>query len=171
MGACDHCGKTILFGGVKQDGLRFCNQQCRKAGELVLQSRRIPQEIVAQALAKVVDANCPVCNGPGPVDVFTSHRVFSAVVVTSWRSLPRVSCRSCATKAQLVSTLYSFFLGWWGIPWGFLLTPVQIVRNLAGLTQEASREHPSKKLEDLVRARLAAEGTGAAAPEKMARAA
>jgi len=173
MSACNRCGKTILFGGVKEDGLRFCSRQCRQAGELLLQSQRIPEQVVAQAMAKVVEGSCPVCSGPGPVDVFFSHRVFSAVVVTSWRSVPRVSCRGCATKAQLGSALYSFLLGWWGIPWGFLVTPVQIVRNLAGLAKDADRSRPSKELEQFVRARLAdqALATASNVPENVARAA
>jgi hypothetical protein len=29
---CTHCGTTILFGGVKEDGLSFCNKKCREAG-------------------------------------------------------------------------------------------------------------------------------------------
>lgn len=154
MSRCTHCGTTILFGGVSEDGQRFCNEKCHQAGGLVLQSQRLPPEMVAEAVAKVVEGNCPVCGGPGPVDVFTSYRVFSAVVVTSWRNTPRVSCRGCATKAQLLSTLYCFFLGWWGIPWGFVMTPIQIVRNLAGLSHGADPSRPSKLLESIVRTRL-----------------
>jgi hypothetical protein len=114
---------------------------------------------VARALAQVVEGNCPVCGGPGPVDVFASYRVHSAVVVTTWKSLPRISCRGCATKSQLAGALYCFLLGWWGIPWGLVLTPIQIVRNLAGLTKDADRSRPSKLLEAVVRARLASEAS------------
>jgi len=159
MSQCTHCGTTILFGGVNEGGQRFCNEKCHEAGRLALQSQRLPPEVVAQAVAEVVEGNCPVCGGRGPVDVFTSYRVFSAVVVTSWRNTPRVSCRGCATKAQLLSTLYCFFLGWWGIPWGFVMTPIQIVRNLAGLSREADATRPSKMLETMVRMRLVSEAS------------
>ena len=27
MAQCDYCGATILFGGVKENGLRFCSPQ------------------------------------------------------------------------------------------------------------------------------------------------
>jgi len=168
MKSCAHCGTTILFGGVSEDGHRFCNAKCHEAGKLALQSQRIPPEVVARAVAEVAGGNCPVCNGPGPVDVFTSYRVLSALVVTSWRNTPRVSCRGCATKSQLVSTLYSFFLGWWGIPWGFIMTPVQIVRNLAGLSQEADPARPSKLLETMVRTGLARQASTQPAAKRAA---
>lgn len=157
MTKCAHCGTTVLFGGRKTDGLTYCNDTCLERGTLVLRSQTLAPERVADAMAEVVDGPCPVCKGPGPVDVFVSHRVLSALVVTTWKTVPRISCRGCATKAQLGSTLYSLLLGWWGFPWGLLMTPVQIVRNLAGLSREADRERPSAQLENLVRMRLATE--------------
>jgi hypothetical protein len=173
MKRCGHCGTTILFGGVKEDGLAFCNAKCHQAGAHARTARDIPDDVVVRAAAEVAAGNCPVCSGPGPVDVFTSHRVFSAVVVTSWQSLPRISCRGCATKAQIRDTLFSTFLGWWGIPWGFLLTPVQIFRNLAGLTRNADGPQPSALLQSFVRASLAARGAAqpAAAEASLRRAA
>ena len=35
---------------------------------------------------------------------------------------------------SLPYTLISFFLGWWGIPWGFIYTPQVIYKNLNGGT-------------------------------------
>jgi hypothetical protein len=29
-------------------------------------------------------------------------------------------------------TVLSFFLGWWGFPWGFIYTPMTIIENLGG---------------------------------------
>jgi hypothetical protein len=29
-------------------------------------------------------------------------------------------------------TVLSFFLGWWGIPWGFIYTPIVLFSNLTG---------------------------------------
>lgn len=168
MKACAHCGTSILFGGRKNDGQTYCNDTCMERGTLVLRSRELPPEVVARAMAEVVDGNCPVCDGPGPVDVFVSHRVISALVATTWKTIPRISCRGCATKAQLGNTLTSFLLGWWGFPWGLLMTPVQIVRNLAGLSREADREHPSEQLESLVRMKLATQAQVEPAPRRAA---
>ena len=37
-----------------------------------------------------------------------------------------------AVVKGLPYTLLSFFLGWWGIPWGLIRTPIAIVTNLSG---------------------------------------
>lgn len=29
-------------------------------------------------------------------------------------------------------TLISLFLGWWGLPWGFIYTPWSIIQNMSG---------------------------------------
>lgn len=37
-----------------------------------------------------------------------------------------------AAAASLPYCLITLMLGWWGVPWGLLLTPVVIWRNLSG---------------------------------------
>ncbi len=34
--------------------------------------------------------------------------------------------------ASLPFNLITFFLGWWGVPWGLMITPVVLLRNLTG---------------------------------------
>lgn len=34
--------------------------------------------------------------------------------------------------AALPYNLITFFLGWWGVPWGLMVTPVILFRNLTG---------------------------------------
>lgn len=36
------------------------------------------------------------------------------------------------TSKSIGYTLLSLFLGWWGIPWGFIYTPMCLVTNLGG---------------------------------------
>lgn len=157
MASCAYCGTTILFGGVKENELRFCNQECYQNGRVVALSRDIPKNVVDEQVRGVHRGVCPKCKGSGPVDVHTSYRVYSALVVTSWRSIPRVSCRSCGIKGQLGNTLFSLILGWWGFPWGIIMTPVQIVRNISGMMKGPDETKPSDKLENLVRIHLASQ--------------
>jgi hypothetical protein len=49
--------------------------------------------------------------------------------------------------------LFSLACGWWGVPWGPIVTIVQIVRNIVGKETDPSK--PSPQLEKLVRLRLA----------------
>jgi hypothetical protein len=37
-----------------------------------------------------------------------------------------------AVMRGLPYTLLSFFLGWWGFPWGLIYTPMVIIQNLGG---------------------------------------
>ena len=157
MAKCTYCGSTVLFGGVKEEDARFCNAECQEGGRLIAAAADVPEDVLAKRVGEVVEDDCPRCGGSGPVDVFTSHRVMSAIFVTSWKNLPEISCRGCATKCQLGGVLYSVLLGWWGFPWGLVMTPVQITRNLMGLSKSADPENPSKHLTEMVRIQLAAE--------------
>ncbi len=100
---------------------------------------------------------CPKCQGPGPVDVHVSYRIWSAVFLTSWKNTPRVSCRTCGVKSQLGDAAFSLVLGWWGVPWGLLITPVQIIRNIVAMVKGSSDDGPSASLERMIGLALAAE--------------
>ena len=90
-----------------------------------------------------------------------SRRVWSALVLTSWSSRPAVTCGSCGTKSKLGNLVYCLFLGWWGLPFGLLITPVQIGRNLVALFTGPDPSTPSPKLENILRLHLAAQATSA----------
>lgn len=157
MASCAYCGTTILFGGVKDGNRRFCNAKCQTGGALVDLAQQLPDTSVQQVVREVHQGTCPKCGGSGPVDVHTSYRVWSAVLLTQWSNKPQVSCRKCGVKAQLGNTAFSAVLGWWGFPWGLILTPVQVVRNLWAIVSPPDAAHPSAKLENQVRLNLAAQ--------------
>lgn len=116
MPKCAYCNSTILFGGKRDGDLRFCNDECLEGGAIIAESLAIPEDTVRQEVWKIHQGPCPLCNGQGPVDVHASHWIWSVLIVSSWNSKPQLSCRRCGIKAQLGSALFSFFLGWWGIP-------------------------------------------------------
>ena len=156
MTKCDYCGSTILFGGTRDAERRYCNATCAAQGTLAARSREVPEEAVRAEVARIHRGPCPQCNGAGPVDVQTSYRVWSALYVTRWSSRPQVACRRCGTKARIADTLFSLVLGWWGFPWGLLITPVQIVRNVSGLFRASASGSPSPQLAGMVRLHMAA---------------
>jgi len=152
---CDYCGSTILFGGKRDGEFRFCNDRCHQSGVLLAVSRQVPDNLVQQQVWSVHQGRCPRCGGTGPTDVHVSHRVWSALVLTSWASRPQVSCRRCGMKSQAGDALFSLVLGWWGFPWGLVMTPVQIGRNLVGLAKGPDPTKPSPQLEKIVRMSMA----------------
>jgi len=157
MAKCDYCGSTIIFGGKRDANGRFCNQKCQARGTLLAISRQIPETAVQEQVWKFHQGPCPKCNGSGPVDVHVSHKVWSAIALTQWSSMPQTSCRSCGVKSQVGGALFSLVLGWWGFPWGLLLTPIQIGRNVFGMVRPPEPSKPSAQLEKIVRMTMAAQ--------------
>ena len=163
MKKCAYCGTTIVFGGKKHEDhkdLEFCSEKCLHKGIkglLLDKAKDIPEEKIIKTVEEVHSGRCPKCNGPGPVDAYTSHSVYSLLFFTSWYSTPHICCRSCGTKSQFGGIILSLVLGWWGFPWGFLMTPVQIIRNIHGLFSAPSPSMPSEELKNRVRLLLAAE--------------
>jgi hypothetical protein len=91
----------------------------------------------------------------------TSYWVWSMVILTFWNKNPRLSCRRCGEKAVFSDLWKSVLLGWWGIPFGPILTVVQTFRNVRVLLRsDASR--PSRALVASVGMRLTEEATAAA---------
>jgi hypothetical protein len=159
MNRCAYCNTLILFGGVRDKGMQFCNAACHASGQTLIVARSIPEEVLSKYAGEIHQGVCPVCRGKGPVDVHTSYFVWSALVLTSWSSKPRICCRACGIKNQLGSTLGSALVGWWGFPWGILVTPIQIVRNLVALCSPPAPSKPSDSLRKLAAINLAARFT------------
>ena len=157
MARCAYCNTTILFWGKKDGEFRFCNSECQKKGALAQAASSLPAVEVLRYVATVHRGACPRCSGPGPVDVHTSYRVWSALVMTSWASRPTLCCKSCGTKRKLGDAVFSLLLGWWGFPWGVLITPMQLARNLIALARTPDPAAPSEGMEKLLRLGMAAE--------------
>lgn len=150
MARCDYCRTTILFGGVRDRGYRFCNATCQENGSVLMAFTQISPEVLEQQVRAIHEGMCPLCSGRGPVDVHTSHRVWSALLLTSWVSRPQICCRKCGRMEKIKDSLFSLFLGWWGFPWGLIVTPIQIMRNLVGLLRQPDPSKPSHQLRRLI---------------------
>lgn len=157
MAKCDYCDSTIIFGGKRDANGRFCNQKCQARGTLLAVSRQIPEPTVQERVWKEHQALCPRCSGAGPIDVHVNHKIWSVVFLTSWNSSPRICCRSCGLKGQIGGTVFSLLFGWWGIPHGIILTPIQIFRNLIGIVHPPDPAKPSAQFEKILRMNLATE--------------
>jgi|SRR5579863_2666675 len=157
MAKCGYCGSTIIMGGAYAGGQRYCNNRCANNAAVLAVAQHIPQEVFEQQVEQVYRGNCPRCGGAGPVDVHKIHQVWSVLVLTRWSSRLQVSCRSCATKSQLGGAAFSAVCGWWGIPWGLILTPVQITRNVMGMFGGPKGSQASDALRRLVLVNMGAQ--------------
>jgi hypothetical protein len=155
MSTCANCGETILFGGVKYGTLTFCRKRCFNNNPIVQIAVTLPEEEIQELVQKIHEGTCPICGGHGPVDIHSSCRVVSFLFATSYQTNQRISCRSCAAKANFTNGLISLLFGWWGIPWGILMTPFYLLRNFWGLICPVSTLEPSEKLKEHVRLMIA----------------
>jgi len=160
MASCAYCNSTIFFGGKILGEFRFCNATCENNGHMVITANKIPLVVVTKYVKEIYNGNCPVCNGFGPVDAHSSHRIFSVLVMSSWNSQVAICCKRCGNKNKIKDIFFSLFLGWWGFPWGLLITPVQIGRNIYGIIFTSNSAGPSKTLEKILRIHLATEAEG-----------
>ena len=156
MASCANCGQAILFGGVKQGTLRFCNQRCYNAARQNLNlDVRVPEDEVEEAATAFHQGDCPCCGGPGPVDFHFSYRVMSFLVFTQFQTIPKISCRSCAQKSKIGNLLVTLFLGWWGVPFGLIITPVYLCKNIYSIFFPVADDTPSDQLREFVRSNIA----------------
>jgi hypothetical protein len=156
MAACACCDATVLFGGTRVGDRRYCNAHCAARGPLQSVLPHVPQEAAREQALQIFRGRCPHCAGPGPVDVHAAHTIWSAVVLTSWQSTRLFACRACATKQQALAALKSLLLGWWGIPWGVLGTPITLGRNLYAMATHRNLRAPSAALLQQARVVIAA---------------
>ncbi len=157
MATCSTCGTTILLGGKSSGVLRFCSDRCLARGRHLAFAAQVPDTAVEEHARRILAAPCPLCHGSGPVDVHNAYTIWSALYVTSWKTTGHISCRACGRKAQVRALAFSAVFGWWGFPWGFVMTPVQIARNIGGLRRGSSATEPSRELCREARLALAAQ--------------
>ncbi len=150
MAKCATCNSTILFGAKRHNGLEFCNDKCLRSGVLFPVLNNIPEDVVNEAVRNVHEGACPKCEGRGPVDIHTSHSIWSLFIMTQWKSTPRMLCRSCGIKSQLWEAFTAAIVGWWGVPWGIFGTPIQIARNIGGVIKGPDPLVPSEELKRVI---------------------
>jgi hypothetical protein len=154
---CDYCDSSARFSSVLDGGQRFCSTDCLVYARLMEISEDIsPADILAEAQA-IKRGACPVCQqSKSRIEVRTSYRVWSALVFTQWSRRALICCHSCGRIANAEAAAFSTLLGWWGLPWGLIMTPVQVVSNIAEMFRSRSEPEPSPELLQAARIELAA---------------
>lgn len=155
MALCVYCSTTVIFGGVKDEAGFFCSERCKQSHELLQKAERVPYQKVQQKMRDLHQGACPQCGRPGPVDVHRSYWACSGLFVTKWNDIPVLCCRRCGRRSQVGAIFYSLALGWWGLPWGIIVTPMQIWKNVKAILHPPDKRRPSPELEKLVRVGMA----------------
>jgi hypothetical protein len=153
---CDFCGRSARFSRVKDEGQKFCSKTCLLNARLMEASVDIPEQAIAKRAMEIRDGACPSCQRlESHVEVRKSYWVWSALVLTRWGTSAKVCCTRCGIQSNLGSILYCLSLGWWGIPWGIFITPVQIIANVGAMFRRIDPTQPSEELIQATRLQLA----------------
>lgn len=152
---CDHCGKSSGIAPVHDGEQTFCSIGCRDHMRIMEAAADFDDDAIHRHAQALQHGPCPQCRRQGsPVEVRRSYHVWSALFITRWGTTSKPGCRACGIRANLLDAGYSAALGWWGFPFGLLMTPVQILRNLGEALMRDRARPPSPELLDLARADL-----------------
>jgi len=155
MASCATCNSFILFGGKKAEGFRFCNKKCLEKGGIYIEASKVTDAEI-DALSREIHAGiCPLCQERSGVEVRKSYDIASFVFHTRYQTFKHVCCRVCALKKQAIDFTGSLLLGWWGVPWGLLMTPVQLVNNVIAMLFPPNYDSPSQDLREAARMMIA----------------
>ncbi|SFK97047.1 hypothetical protein SAMN04487938_2714 [Lysobacter sp. cf310] len=152
---CDRCGKSCGVATVHDGGQTFCGPACREHMRIMEAAADYDDDAVHRHAQTLQHGPCPHCQRQGsPIEVRRSYHVWSALFITRWGTTSKVRCRACGIRANLLDAGYSATLGWWGFPFGLLMTPVQILRNLGEMVMRDRARPPSPELLEFARADL-----------------
>lgn len=155
MASCASCNSFILFGGEKADDFRFCNKKCLEEGKIYIEASKVSETEIGLLADEIYRDVCPKCEKRSGVEVHKSYEIASFIFYTRYQTLKHICCRVCARKKQLTDFFGSLFLGWWGVPWGILMTPVQLVKNIIAMLRPPKTDAPSQDLKDSARMMIA----------------
>jgi hypothetical protein len=154
---CDFCGSSAIFSAILDEGQRFCTKTCLRNARLLEVSEDIPKEVILQHAHKIKEGPCPLCKqSSSKTEARYYYRVWSVVVLTSWIKRTHICCFSCGRKTNFGSFVFCILFGWWGFPWGLIITPAQIIANIAEMFRPRFKSTPSDELIQAARLDLAA---------------
>jgi hypothetical protein len=74
---------------------------------------------------------CPICGDSFyKLNGTIVHTVKSMLVFTVSSAEPIIACPPCLDKNNDDAITSTALMGWWGIPWGIIKTPIYIYRNI-----------------------------------------
>ena len=153
---CDFCGQPVRSSTVEDHGQKFCSIDCLQNARLMEASVDIPEQEILKHATEIRNGPCPAClRQEGGIELRKCYWVWSAVLFTRYGTSPKFCCKKCGTKANLLAIVSCSILGWWGFPFGLLLTPIYIISNVAAMFRKFDKSKPSEELIQTARLQLA----------------
>ncbi|WP_437203650.1 hypothetical protein [Planctomicrobium sp. SH664] len=155
MARCQTCGAFLILAGARDGSFKYCNRSCHQR-HLTRQIKLIEYHIPEDSVETLVNAHfdqCPLCQGEGPVDVYTlSHPLIERPFREDIQER-LLCCQDCGRKRLTWTTLKLVLMGWW-TPMGLIATPFLILANVRQWVKSAPIT-PSPELRSYIRNQLA----------------
>lgn len=154
---CDFCKNSARFSALLDEGQRFCSKSCLRNARLLEVAEEISQEEILGHASLIKNGACPECRQlTSRTEVRRYYRVWSVGIFTQRTDRAHICCHACARKTNFGSLVFCMLFGWWGIPWGIIMTPVQIIANITEMFRPLSDPVPSEALLQAAKLDLAA---------------
>lgn len=133
----EHLAKNEA-GGLEPEVIPILIDEINKRGldsELIrgieAQTKRLTESELNELKNKIANLICPECGRKNPPLVGSLIRtVKSFIVLTSYKKIPVITCKSCADKKRKNALISTALLGWWGIPFGLFRTPIALISTM-----------------------------------------
>ena len=154
MAACTGCGTTIVFGGEKRNGYRYCSKKCADKTTWNAFLPCVPWDLAEEEAARVFRGPCPKCQRQVTVDLYIALGALKIPKFSEASNEVPLACTDCARKSLLRGAAVMALLGW--LSWETLLvTPFIVVSNLLAYWRMEERTAPSDLLVERMRAEIA----------------
>jgi hypothetical protein len=126
--------------GIQPEVIRIIETEIKKRdldpnliNGLIAQNEEYSLEDIYHYAELLRNSPCPICNNTrDKLNGTIYHSIKSIIVATFTETRLIIACPDCLDKQNQKAIVSCSLLGWWGIPWGILKTPVYIYRNLKG---------------------------------------
>jgi hypothetical protein len=142
MPQCDYCGEGFRLFGMNRGRYRFCGGLCYERGAVLERLDQIAPAAVDAYIENTRTGQCPTCNRSARLNIYESHQVYSVLVYTRWSTEFHYCCQLCGRKRQREDLVTSLLVGWWGVPFGLIITPIQVLRNVMAMSRLSDETSP-----------------------------
>ncbi|MFI5406154.1 MAG: hypothetical protein ACHQ1D_06530 [Nitrososphaerales archaeon] len=86
--------------------------------------------------------SCPTCGGTtARLNATITGEVMSFIIFTTYSKKLKIGCGNCLDNATTNALAKTILLGWWGIPWGLIRTPLAIALNFSSKRTNQLQDH------------------------------
>ena len=94
------------------------------------QVKELSTKEINGVITKIKGLSCPICeNTSQELNGGIIRKVRSYLILTQYEKKAIISCNTCLDKERKNQLIKNSLLGWCGLPWGLIRTPISIINH------------------------------------------